>query len=225
MKTLFVCLANSKKYIERCIAGVVLTEKKEGGFRIERNGEAAKWVRPITNSETGAIPETLVRNLQLMDVCEIELIKEVPNSYQSENVWFDTKSLKKINKIIPTEEKLNRLVTKETILFGNTGKAVSTKKVHQVGNSLLLVKAKNPVVQATSYLNDVTEIESIKHRLQFQYMDVEYDFPITDVHFVNHFTGNPYQLKESKAIYVCVSLGMEHKGWHYKLAAGIISVP
>ncbi len=71
-----VCLANSRKYNNKCVAGI--------------NLKTGQWIRPITNTESGAIPNYLTlingRSLQVLDLVDIPLNeKERGNGHESEN--------------------------------------------------------------------------------------------------------------------------------------------
>ena len=125
MKKLFICLANSKKYGERCVAGIEVTRNNSGTLVIVNKGNKPKWIRPVTNLDYGAVPEHLVENAKLLDVYEIDIVEETPNGYQSENVKFNLNSLKKVSSLGANNANLE--VLKEdsrNTLFSNRGKAV-----------------------------------------------------------------------------------------------------
>lgn len=87
MKTLFICLANSKKLGERCIAGIEV-RKTGGAYRhVKREGKP-KWIRPVSKNQYGAVREDLVGDINLMDIIEIEIEEFCPNGYQYENATF-----------------------------------------------------------------------------------------------------------------------------------------
>ena len=69
------------------------------------------------------------------------------------------------------------------------------------------------------------EFEKEQYRLKFTFNSVNYDLPITDIKFLEKCSnstsvtiGEP--IKDN--IYLAISLGIEHDGWHYKLVAGVI---
>lgn len=140
MKTLFICLANSKKFGERCIAGIEV--KKVGGayqpVEIERK---PKWLRSVSKYQHGAVDENLVGGISLMDLIEIDLEELCPNGYQSENATFKPETIKRFGNIRLSEENLDRLIDMEQYnLFGNRGKAVSDDVIDSVEHSLTLIK-------------------------------------------------------------------------------------
>jgi hypothetical protein len=74
--TEIVCLANSRKHNSKCVAGI--------------NLKTGQWIRPITSSEDGAIPNYLTlingRVLQVLDVVKIPLNEtERGKGHESEN--------------------------------------------------------------------------------------------------------------------------------------------
>ncbi len=74
--TEIVCLANSRKRNNKCIAGI--------------NLKTGQWIRPITNTEDGAIPHYLTLTngtpLQVLDIVDIPLNeKNRGKGYESEN--------------------------------------------------------------------------------------------------------------------------------------------
>ena len=49
MKAIFICLANSKKYGERCIAGIELTKGANGNLTVVKENGRPKWIRPVSS--------------------------------------------------------------------------------------------------------------------------------------------------------------------------------
>src|ERR1039458_10354000 len=92
MPTKFICLANSYKEGGRCVAG---TELDADNKPVMLNG-AAKWIRPVCNNTPhGEIPGKLVESFQLLDIIELEVTAGQPQGYQSENFFFNEKTIKK----------------------------------------------------------------------------------------------------------------------------------
>lgn len=215
MKKLFLCLANSKKYGERCVAGIELEVRAEGGFKSLRLDGKPKWIRPITDAEHGAVPEELVENMHLLGVYELEIIEAAPNAYQSENVRFKTDSFQYIKNIRAKNKNLHHLTEHEaTCLFLNRGKAIPSEKIAEVHRSLVLIKAEQP----EAYFH------GMRLRIKFKYNSIDYDLPVTDTFFLEQYYANMQIVEQSEAVYITVSLGIEYEGWYYKLAAGIVCV-
>ena len=78
-----VCLANSRKMSEHCIAGIEVV-----------NGRFGRWIRPVSDRPGGAIShgEQMCADWgasELLDVLEIDFSKPLPESHQSENVLIN----------------------------------------------------------------------------------------------------------------------------------------
>ena len=214
MNTLFICLANSKKFGERCIAGIVV-KKVGGAYQPVVKEEKPKWLRPISKCQHGAVGEDLVREISLMDIIEIDVEELCPNGYRSENATFRPESIKKIGNIGLAEKNLDRLIDMEqNNLFGNRGKAVSDDVIDSVNHSLSLIK--------------VTDFKLIRKdsdrqlRIEFVFNHDCYDLPITDIDFIQKYNENEALLKDTTCLYLSISLGVFHNGWHSKLIAGVL---
>ncbi len=217
MKTTFICLANSKKHGERCIAGIELQKNKSNQWRAIRNEEGfPKWIQPISSSENGQVEADLVKDVHIFDVVEIDLIQRMPDGYQSENTLFNISSLKIIESISPKKRTLEGLITKDNdCLFLNRGKAIPAEKIHDLHTSLCLISIQNPVCSFVP--------NGYKFKLKFDYNGVNYDLPITDYKFLKSRVQKEHEpIVLKNEIYVCVSVGIEFKEWHHKLVAGMI---
>lgn len=83
-------MANSKKYGERCIAGVEIVFHGSGKYSVTKVDSQPKWVRPVSQKGHGEVSVAIVGTVQLLDIVEIEIIEECPQGYQSEN-FFSTR--------------------------------------------------------------------------------------------------------------------------------------
>lgn len=221
MRKLFICLANSKKYGERCVAGVEITQKENGKFRLLLEEQKPKWVRPVTRSEHGSIPEDWVKEMQLMDVYEVQAYQPCPEGYQKENFFFAANSFKKILRIEKRKAVLEKIMeTASPCLFYNRGKAISHEKIKEVDCSLVLIKAE----QAEVYGKKHRVWQLPQMRIKFLYHQDQYDLPITDIAFLECYQATPSIIEEAEVVYITVSLSINVDGWHYKLAAGIITI-
>jgi len=214
MKIIFICLANSKKFGERCIAGIEV--KKVGGVYqpVEKEGRP-NWLRPISKLQHGAVDENLVGGITLMDIIEIDVEELCPNGYQSENATFKTESIKKIGNIRLSEENMDRLIDMDQhYLFGNRGKAVSEDVIDLVDRSLTLIKV-------TDFQVNKRDTDG-QLRIDFVFNHNRYDLPITDINFIQKYSENEALLESKNCLYLAISLGIYHNGWHSKLIAGVI---
>lgn len=219
MKRRFVCLANSKKYGERCIAGIELTEGKERKYEIVRKDGKPKWMRPVTKDAHGAVPFYLVDNIKLLDVVEIEVTEEAPDGYQCENCLFDLRSVKKTDTIQPRKESLDKLCDNDQkVLFGNEERKVNTDVAKTLSHSLIFIKPDYAEIV-------MSEFHKEQYRMRFIYNHNHLDLPITDISFIQLLDKrNNTSLEEmgAKVKYITLSLGIEFEKYHYKLVAGVI---
>jgi hypothetical protein len=216
MKTLLLCLANSKKYSERCIAGIEV-EQRDGAYTpLEKEGKP-KWLRPVSASQFGSVVLKSVNHIDLLDIIEIEVKKFCPEGCQSENILFDEKSIRKVGSITLSAENLDRFTDMRQItLFGNRGKAVSEQHTDKLSHSLTFIKIKKYKIYRRE--------SDIQMRMVFEFQHNSYDLPVTDTDFIKKYNDDETLLDNAGNIYLTVSLGMNHKGWHSKLIAGILYV-
>jgi hypothetical protein len=217
MRTTFICLANSRKHGERCIAGVeIQPDPQTQQYQLVKDGGMPHWIRPVTETDYGQIPAQLVEKINLLDVINLENRGNVPTSSQKENFLFEPKSIAIQTKLAPTVENLEALTEGAPLtLFGNRGKAVSAAQIAEVNYSLLFVKVRSPEFYAARLGHQL--------RAKFVYNSNNYDFPVTDVQFCEQYYKNPKVLDDAKNVYFTLSLGMLHEDWHYKLVAGVFT--
>lgn len=220
MKKYFICLANSKKYGERCIAGIEVIKNEVSGYTIVKKDGKPKWIRPVSGEEHGQVSADLVGNINLLDIVEINETEEAPNGYQSENIKFESSTLKVVGKIKNSSTHLDLLSDNQQLnLFGNKGKALPLDTIATTSTSLTLIKVQNAIV------NIRREYGKEQYRLSFSFNSANYDLPITDVVFLEKCVkSDSISIGEAlpNDIYIAVSLGVEYEGWHYKLVAGVI---
>jgi hypothetical protein len=214
-----ICLANSRKYSGRCVAGVELLLSNIRGQRYEvkhYNGYPA-WIRPISGNEFGQVDEYLVEDINLLDIIKVEALKNCPEGYQSENVLFEPESIAVVESVSPEERLLDKLISPIDIpLFGNDSNALSPDEIKKLGYSLAFIK---PEAWACHFF---TNIYGKKVRMKFTHNKIDYDLPITDLDFCETFENCPTIVESYKRIYLAISLGKYFKGSYYKLVAGVI---
>lgn len=212
MKKQFVCLANSYKGGGRCVAGIVL----ENGNPVMQDG-IPKWIRPVCKTAHGEVPTRLVSHINLLDIVEIDVTSNVPDSYQTENVLFDTNAINVVGKF-SLNNLSNLCDNSQTTLFGNKGSAVTPENAQLLSNSLRMIKVTNFTVVEITYEDNPNP----KLRLSFTFNGNSYVIPITDPIFLNAYKSNKNLLSNSSDVFVVMSLGVLHENWHSKLVAGII---
>lgn len=215
-KTHFLCLANSKKYGERCIAGIQLTPDRNGQFHFVKTDGHPKWIRPVSSTEHGEVPATWVQHIRIGDIVEMELLRHSPRAYQTENVLFRKDSLQVVRPARLSAAHLDQLVEQaEDTLFGNLHNHLSESEIGTVNRSLILVKAEQPKAYFTTPYNT-------KPRLQFQLGKGRYDLPITDVNFFDWMQENPSVLENMDPVFLTISVSTCFEGRYFKLAAGVV---
>lgn len=225
MKRRFICLANSKKYTQRCIAGIELVKSQRRGFRYDvvKKDNQPLWLRPVSGSEHGEVEASFVDHINLLDVVEVNVTNThfEKSRYQSENVLFEPQILPVIERIEGKVDLLDKLVwVAEIPLFGSRGRTVSINDIETLDYSLLLIKPTAWRVYTKRQASGLSPAQA-QTRASFLYNRVSYDLPITDVDFIAVFRYNPYILQNYKHVYLTISLGLPFEGRYYKLVAGI----
>lgn len=214
----FVCLAKSWKHGGRCVAGVVVEPSNSGGHKVVRSGEEPRWVRPVTNTNHGAVPEWMVKDICLLDIVELPSAPPCPAGYQSENVSYDSSLVSTVRKLPRESAVLDHFVTKrEGPLFGNVRKAVRVDEILRIDHSLLLIKPAD-----VSFHEAQTSQGKSQLRASFRYQRALYDLPVTDPEFVDDFRAGRAPAEPPKC-YLTLSLGLPLNGEHYKLVAGVFA--
>ena len=223
MRKLFVCLANSRKYSGRCIAGVELYYGSDGRLRMSENAEhQPKWIRPISQSDFGELPAHTVRHIRLGDLVAFEATEGGchGNSYQTENVYFEKDTLNVVEKLPLTHERLEKLsVRLPTPLFGSRGLSIPIERIEGLYHSLTFVKVQNPSIHWRDEVG-----KRPQERLHFMYNDCPYDLALTDIEFVERYMEDNDILQKANQVYLTVSLSMPFDRRLYKLAAGVFMI-
>ena len=224
MKKLFICLANSRKYSGRCIAGIELFTGANGQLRITCNGNnQPKWIRPVSQTEFGELGNEWVRHIRLGDLVEVETIETVAHatsSYQTENTPFEPESIVIKDHIDLEAERLKKLSIPDKMpLFGCRRHAMPTENAVALGHSLQLIQVK----AARLHFREV-EGRRPQEKLQFTYNNNIYNLPMTDIEFFEKYLSDNHVLEKAKEVYLTVSLSQPYEGKMYKLAAGVFCV-
>lgn len=221
MDRYFVCLANSYKHGGRCLAGIEV-EWVEGHWRIVRNEEGCpKWIRPFSKeTNTGEIPKEQALMFAVLEIIKIEGVEECPQDAQTENVYYEKmipvgKQYKKSSRL------LDRFVDEShSHVLYNYGKAVSPDVFCNRGTfSILLIRALDSEVYMETGIKDYP-----RFRVKFTYQGHCYDFPITDPGYLQEMRLGKRALGYKGTMFITCSLGVEHEGWHPKLAACVFEI-
>ena len=215
-KTYLLCLANSKKYGERCIAGIELIPDDKGQFFPVKKDGRPRWLRPVTCDGHGQVPAKIVRDICVGDILEINTTHACPLGYQTENIFFNKKTLRTVRRATLTEKHLDLLAENNgRYVFDNSAPCLDREEIAYVGRSLILIKTEKVKPYFCTPYNT-------KPRVKFLYKKNWYNFPITDVNFIDRMQENPALLEGRDEIFLTVSLGVAFEEKHWKLAAGVI---
>jgi len=219
MDKYFVCLANSYKYGNRCLAGIMVNlfpQEKRFEVELDSNGHP-RWLRPINrNTEGGAIPTAEVHNFSLFDIIKASNIVQVQNiGAQSENYYYD--SLEKIEDIYSIPSHVGSFDDSyHDSILGNQGSAVPAEVFSRMNYSIMFVQVEN----GSFYLKNREETGQIPQpRGKFTYKGIEYHLPVTDPDW-RHLVETDINRANSMGggyYYMTLSLAIEQNGWHSKL--------
>jgi len=217
MSIRLVCLANSFKERGRCLAGIELDNQNNP---IIVNGRP-KWIRPICNMPHGEIPNQIAEPFQILDIIEISNTKTKPEGYQSENVLFDTNSLKKVDSF--NKRNIERLCETTKYVFATRYDSLSEEVISKLNHSLLLIK---PTAFEVIEKPNEQFPDKPKHRLVFSFNGFNYDLSITDPVFLRKYQKNPDFFESVKEVFLSLSVGVKFPATnrYYKLVAGIIII-
>jgi hypothetical protein len=217
-----ICLANSRKYLGRCVAGKeVLTDG------------LGSWIRPVSARHSGEVSEEERRyengrDPSVYDIIDIPLLKARPHLYQSENHLIDADKYWKKTGTISWEE-LKDLVDPSAPLWVNDDSSyngindrVSMEVASHLDHSLVLIDPQNLTIQVQ------LEGEGFPHpkrkvRADFTHHGAHYRLAVTDPVAERAFLARPNGVYPLHDAYLCISLGEEYQGSCYKLVATILS--
>jgi hypothetical protein len=221
-----VCLANSRKYSGRCIAG------KE----VLANGYGS-WVRPVSIRATGEISdEERVyedgRDPGVLDVIEIPMIRPAPMLYQTENHVIDADRPWRKTGELPSQD-LAHLLDHPATLWSNSSSAynglndrVSQEEASGFDTSLCLITPERLTIRVhVEGAGAGGSFGQRRVRAHFEYSGVPYILAVTDPiaerAFLRKANGD-YVLADAM---ISVSLGEPFDdGYCYKLVTAIIGI-
>ena len=220
----FICLAHSKKYAKRCVAGLRL--------------DTGKWIRPISREKHGELTPAQVRlsnssDPQHFDILCISLAFHVPARNQPENWRIQNNPWKLISRPAGFEHAglLKSTLHRNPVLFGNTSDRVAYQTFEKTPatESLILIKPERPhwIVRRT-----LTWKKQL--RVQFHLGSTAYDFAVTDIPYdeklkdlsLGEYSSEHLGIESDSDIYFTVSLGEPlDNGLCYKLVAAVLRLP
>ena len=213
------CLANSRKYNGRCIAGRELLQ----------GGRPGPWVRPVSAREFEEVSLDERRlgdrgEPLLLDVIEVPVIEARPKSYQSENWLLDpAHTWRLVGRVGPA--RLSRLVDPVGSLWINgysssegVNDRIPIAEAEGIRNSLCLIRVARAVMSVTDHQ------DRRRLRLFFRYAGSEYGLRPTDPEYENRYLSREPGEYEIGECYLTISLGEPFEGYVYKLIAAIIEI-
>jgi hypothetical protein len=216
-----VCLANSRKYGERCVAGKELLA----------DGSAGGWIRPVSSRENEEVSEQERyyadgSDPDVLDIIEVPLAGPKPNSYQQEN-WLLIASgrWRKAGRF--TWDDLPKLADREAPLWtngfssrGGENDQVPVDIVSGHDTSLRLVRVDDLTVTVSEPSRPSANYPILRGR--FTHCNATYCFRITDPVSESGSVDLGYGEYRVGERYLTVSLGEPFEGHAYKLIAAII---
>ncbi len=217
-----ICLANSRKLNERCIAG----REIDGGF-------VKGWIRPIGDRPHGEVSgyERRYSNgsePQLLDVIDIPLISAHPNLRQKEN-WILDPDLywEKVGELAPRQ--LQDLVEMQGPLWVNgrntyhgANDYVTLDEAERSDESLRLIFVSDGLQLQVHTPGAAFGDTKRKVRAIFSFNGVEYRLMVTDPIVESRYLAQADRVHMLGSSYLTVSLGEPYDGNCYKLIAAII---
>ena len=211
-----LCLANSRKDGERCVAGL----RSDG-----------TWLRPVSTPEGGALTRGQImldevgRSVEPLDIVAVPVERSVPLPHQPENWLVADRPWRHLRtvEVADVRDRLEQGEYNESTIFGTCYPALNSLEVPEDGirDSLALVRAEHPTFNLWERRGRRPE-----RRARFEYAQIEYDLSVTFAHDL----GRDEAGRQSDSNWwFTISLGDEFfvggYFWHYKLIAGALRVP
>lgn len=223
-----LCLANSNKHGNRCIAGL--------------DSDTGDWIRPVSRSGDGGLSphQYLTRNRhdpRPLDTIVFTLIRSDPDPHQPEN-WIIGDNSPKFRGDDIDDNKTQMLmdnIHSKSHLFGDTNRKIKYSKIEksQINSSLELVRPESPQIKIRERDNKEDQPRAV-----FELQGTKYDLPITDPVWKEkilsedvlsgmdlEFEPTSAYMEEDKRPLFTISLSSPYNDTCYKLVAAIIPVP
>lgn len=223
MDKTFICLANSYKHGNRCLAGIEIDlypQRNSYSVKRDANGNPI-WFRPVhRTAEAGAIPNSEAQSIVVLDIVKACLVEPCPDGAQTENYYYSR--LEKLSRVSRNTKNLDGFIdNSHSVLFGNRGAAVPPDRFVNLDYSVLLIKSS----QVEFYMKDRAEWnKEPQPRGKVMHNGTEYDLPVTDPIFRQVIQNDIEKANSYADYYITLSLGVEHDEWHSKLIACVIPI-
>jgi hypothetical protein len=220
-----LCLANSYKHENRCVAGISLITKK--------------WLRLVGRKVPGCLTQSEAcyedrKEAALLDVFEVELDKECGSNCHPEDVYVTGKPFRLLGRVGDQYEISTLLphVSKRPSVLQGYGDRVSARRVEESPRerSLEIIRPED----LWWWIRD--ESGKRKNRAVFRFgthARTRYDLAVTDPIWLEKMRSLPsgiyphayfFQGKAPKTM-LTMSLSEPFERFHYKLVAGVVALP
>ena len=212
-----LCLANSRKGGERCVAG----------REISAGGHPGPWVRPVSNRPNDAVSEFERQykdgsEPRVLDVVDVPVIKASPQEYQRENWLLDPeRRWELIRRLAPSD--LAHFTTREAQLWVS-GYSSAEEENDRIPSSIAIkLPSSLRLIRVDQMELSVRTHDSGRRvRARFRYAQTGYSLRVTDPVCEQRYKDlddGDYPIGES---YLTISLGEPFEGYSYKLIAAVI---
>lgn len=214
----FLCLANSYKNGNRCLAGVEVRKiGNEYEIKTDSWGHPI-WFRPVNRwTESGEIPNDESTEIGLFDVVLATNVESCPDGAQIENYYYN--ELCRIETVEADDHFYATLSnTNRKLILGNLYASISDEQYYNMDYSIILIKAED----VECYLKE-REFKQPQPRIRFSYKQNCYDLPVTDPGFRKLMENDILCANSFQTYYLTISLSVafEEDNRHYKLIAGV----
>lgn len=217
-----LCLANSIKHGQRCLAGV----------RLDTGG----WIRPVSSWKGGALFKDQYTtkcgtSVEPLDSVRVYFEEYAPLYHQPEN-WLiaDDELWELLSSKLDTQQQLalNIALQRDGKIFAserNSRSKVDLKDSLST-QSLTLIRPQDP-----HFYIEPSEAGSDQPRVEFDFDGCQYDFPITDPDWRQRVQQDDIEtlpsvdeIDNNQDVLFTISLGEEYEGRCYKIVAAIFSL-
>ena len=212
-----VCLANSRKQSERCIAGIEI----EGS-------QLHNWIRPVSVRPMGELGVSERRladgsDPALLDILEVPMLESRPRGFQTENHLIDHNALwAKVGnfpqrQLLPYCKTPNPLWINGFDSMHGRNDRIPEEQVASLPDSLVLVEPQQMRIEIRLLA------AKLRVRAEFRLAGQKYNFGVTDPVVERQCLSRSegFHTYKKRAV-ACISVGEPFNGYCYKLVASIV---
>lgn len=201
-----VVLASSLKHGGRCIAVKDFNSKTWFRLVYDASGSAVPYERAIFYNDLYKKSYPLIP----LKVVSIPMDKNSPISGQPENTILGSGSINQVEPFVVND--ISNFLDKPNDLWGE-GESISDSNVANIAQSLYLIKPEAAKLETEPNTFD----GKLKRYVSFKYNMLEYRLSCTDPKFDSLLKESNFTVQA-----LCISLGENFKGYHYKIVASIL---